>query len=50
MTYIISRDSKILDGWFGYNSRRTQAATVMQRNMECCIRANASAKFMQQNE
>jgi peroxiredoxin len=26
MTYIIGRDGKILDAWFGYDSRRTQAA------------------------
>ena len=26
MTYVIGRDGKILDGWFGYDSRRTQAA------------------------
>jgi len=26
MTYVIGRDGKILDAWFGYDSRRTQAA------------------------
>jgi len=26
MTYIIGRDGKILDAWFGYDSRKTQAA------------------------
>lgn len=26
MTYIIGRDGKIVDGWFGYNSNRTKAA------------------------
>ena len=25
MTYVIGRDGKILDAWFGYDSRRTQA-------------------------
>jgi len=26
MTYVIGRDGKIVDGWFGYYGRRTQAA------------------------
>ena len=26
MTYVIGRDGKIVDGWFGYDSDRTQAA------------------------
>ena len=26
MTYIIGRDGKIVDGWFGYDSDRTKAA------------------------
>jgi peroxiredoxin len=26
MTYVIGRDGKILDAWFGYDSSRTQAA------------------------
>ncbi len=26
MTYVIGRDGKILDAWFGYDNRRTQAA------------------------
>jgi peroxiredoxin len=26
MTYVIGRDGKIVDGWFGYDSNRTKAA------------------------
>jgi peroxiredoxin len=26
MTYVIGRDGKIVDGWFGYDSDRTEAA------------------------
>ncbi len=26
MTYVIGRDGKIVDGWFGYDSDRTKAA------------------------
>ena len=26
MTYVIGRDGKLVDGWFGYDSDRTQAA------------------------
>ncbi len=26
MTYVIGRDGKIVDGWFGYESDRTKAA------------------------
>jgi peroxiredoxin len=26
MTYVIGRDGKIMDGWFGYDSDRTKAA------------------------
>ena len=25
MTYVIGRDGKIVDAWFGYDSRKTQA-------------------------
>jgi peroxiredoxin len=29
MTYVISRDGKIVDGWFGYDSEKTKAAVKL---------------------